>query len=153
MILQELFDQKLQSSNIEYENNTCLDARKTIGGIPINFYADAVNGIWTVEFSADVPGKDKYALTGTRNEVQVLSFVMSCLKHLIQKHEPEAIKFTSNKSDGSRTSLYKRMTSYFKDQYDVEVSDAGKNDRFIMKRHEAQEQTLKDGERRTSDFL
>ena len=72
--------------------------------------------IWEVEFSE----KDKnqvgstFAKTGSGGEMQVFSFVISSLKELISRYDPDEITFSSYKADGNRTHLYQRMLTKIK---------------------------------------
>ena len=126
MKLNEVLDSK-----VDYTVNARDNRFNTIfkkGDIKVEFYATAVDDseYWEVYFI----GFDGDKHTGTFSiinskglEFQIMSFVKKSFIEFIERYSPLEVKFTSDKSDKARSSLYARMlkSSASKAGYDFEL--------------------------------
>lgn len=132
MILRELFNAKDDIGHVVKLSEE-FHAFKRIGGREIRFSAEHYRGIWELTFS-EVEGegyqsRTKFDMTGKGYEVEVMSFVMECVRRVIKEYDPNKLKFSSKTKEKSRTSLYRRMISRFAKDYEVEEKLDG--DQFI----------------------
>lgn len=94
---------------------------------------------WEVEFYEEKLGKRglTFAKTGSGSELQVFSFVIKSLTEMIERYNPEVIRFGSDKSDENRTRLYKRMVDRFAPKLGYELDrllSRTRDDMFVIKR-------------------
>jgi len=115
-IINEVFNTDV-SGRIVRATNDLFTTKAEIAGRTIVFNASmyeigmGVNPevVWEIEFTERTPGNATYGKSGSGGELQVFSFVIESIKELISRYKPDKISFSSSKSDGNRTSLYKRM--------------------------------------------
>lgn len=90
------------------------------------------NTLWFVEFAQVDGNKTTFKATGSGNELQVFSVVVSSIKELVSRYEPDMIRFTASKSEGeigdTRASLYARLAQRFKmPDYDLIRKEQGED--------------------------
>jgi hypothetical protein len=70
---------------------------------------------WDINFSIN----DAYDVTGGGDQFRIFATIMDIAKHWIDKHRPQRIKFSSDKSGGqlSRSRLYSAMCNKFAKQF------------------------------------
>lgn len=116
--ISEVFNSDVKGQLVRATNDL-FATRAEIGGRTITFSGskyDANNGLetWEVAFMESTPGNFTYGKSGSGQELQVFSFIIESLKELVSRYSPEVIEFTSDKADGNRSSLYKRMATRIK---------------------------------------
>lgn len=141
MILSELFDQPHGAERIVAMSDE-FHMYKDIGDREIRFTAHRTDMIpggagglmdmghakntWDVEFAEvritedGTSKKSTHKLTGSGNEVEVMSFVVGCLKEFVKRYKPAKITFSAKSTEESRVKLYKRMLGRLADDYEVE---------------------------------
>lgn len=107
-ILNEVFDSNVQG-RMTKRTATMFQTEADIGGRKIVFSAVDNGQYWEVQFTEKSSKGTTFSKTGSGNEMQVFSFVLESLKLFGSLYNPEEIQFTSDQSDGNRTSLYKRI--------------------------------------------
>lgn len=106
----EVFDSDVPGKIIRASNESFI-TKATIGSREIKFTGAGNDGNWEVDFTEHSPDRGStFRKSGSGNELQVFSFVLESLKLLIAKYSPDSVLFTSDESDGNRTSLYARMS-------------------------------------------
>jgi hypothetical protein len=114
VILTEIFDSDV-SSNLVRATSDLFTTEATIGDRKIVFNAAESDGNkWEIEFYEKHLGSMTYGKTGSGKEIQVFSFVIESINELISRYHPDEISFSSYKSDGNRTDLYKRILDKIK---------------------------------------
>jgi hypothetical protein len=131
MKINELFDKTEDLGRVVALSEE-FHAFKTIGGREIRFSASVISeGCWEVEF-AEQGEEDPYgatmtshSMTGKGHEFEVMSFVMGCVKRVIEKYSPPQIEFMAKSNDESRVSLYRKLLKRFARDYNVRESEMG----------------------------
>lgn len=96
-----------------------------IGERKIEFSAlEFTQGRWTVEFTESNKKGKTHELTGSGNELQVLSFVVQSLNIFMKKYNPSEITFSA--AGRSRFKAYQRIFNrMFSKDYNMVVDDVG----------------------------
>lgn len=155
MKLFELFDKTDDLGHVAALSQE-FHAFKDIGGRRMRFSAGLTGDTWEVEF-AEVSGDEvsddenvsQHGMTGKGHEIEVMSFVMSCFRHFIEKYKPMHLEFEAKSSEQSRVSLYRRMLKrfakdYFVREFDVGMGRAEKYKTFDLTRKSITEGQIKD---------
>lgn len=72
-----------------------------------------------------------------KQAMQVFAFVMECLKELVKRKDPRVVEFSSEKSDGNRTSVYTRLSKrYTPAGYSLSIKSGGHKDMFTFTKTE-----------------
>lgn len=116
MILCELFDKP--SSDIKTSSTPDkFRAVATIGNRDIVFVAEywSVAEVWDVSFYEKA--KDSYKtstkMTGSGNEIQVMSTIKNMMEMFFQEYNPDEVSFSADSEDKSRINVYARMLKRF----------------------------------------
>jgi hypothetical protein len=130
MKLNELFDKEDHGGKVAVDRKNGYDpvfeVTKQIGGREITFTVEKDLGVrYVISFSEDSEQtesgeKSNHGLTGSGNEIEVMSFVMACMREFIQKFNPKAMEFSAFKTEQSRVQLYKRMIKRFANDFDTQ---------------------------------
>ena len=113
MILLELFNTKIKAE-VEQDDGEGYQVTANIGDRDISFYSEIYSRddktVCYIEFmEVNKQGKNTYTLTKSGKEFEVFAFVKQCMEHIIKKHKPDFITFSSKSEEASRISLYKKM--------------------------------------------
>lgn len=137
MLLAELGDRKIKV-RFTRNDDRVLDADATIGDRKIEFSAAYFDQYWNVVFSEAKYDEEtqewsqaEVEVTGSGHEFEVLSMITTCMKELLKKN-PQAIKFTADKSgaERKRVSIYRRLADKLLRDFDREEEDVGKEIEF-----------------------
>lgn len=132
--LAEAFDSDVDGTILQ-NTPELFRVRAIIAGRQIRFMAALTKGEWDVVFIEHGKTGSTTSKTGSGGAMEVFSFVMECIKKLIELRKPEVISFTSEVSDENRTSLYTRLAKrYTPKEYEVTVDTRGTSDLFTFKR-------------------
>jgi hypothetical protein len=134
MLLCELGDRSVKVTTIRNDDEV-FDAEAMIGDRKIVFYAVKMGRTWpywNVVFSEEKYDEDEelwidtVEATGSGNQFEVLSMVMTCLKTLLKKN-PEEVRFSASKggADSARAAIYRKLARKIFKGYDVEEIDNG----------------------------
>ena len=81
-----------------------------INGNHLVLFADNEKSVWYIDFEVN----DNMEVTDSGgNEVAIFSTVIAMLKHFVETASPETVKFTADKTEKSRISLYDKMVKKF----------------------------------------
>lgn len=137
MLLAELGDRKVKV-RFTRNDDRVLDAEADIGDRKIEFSAVYFDQYWNVVFSEAKYDEETQEwshagveATGSGREFEVLSMIATCMKELLKKN-PQAIKFTADKSgaERKRVSIYRRIGDKLLKGFDREEEDVGKEIEF-----------------------
>jgi hypothetical protein len=111
-------------------------AKAFIGGRPIIFTAmfNDAQDIWEIDFSEKRLNKstgyieNSAAVTGSGAEFKVFATVLAMIQKFIQKCHVTSFRFTAEKSDGNRSSLYKKLVKKFIPDGWTQVTDGKSSD-------------------------
>jgi hypothetical protein len=134
MFLFELGDRSVKVKTIRNDDRV-FDAEAKIGNRQILFSAVKMGHslpYWNVVFSEETWNEDNeewvgsVEATGSGNQFEVLSMIMSCMKTLLKKN-PEEVRFSASKGgdDSSRANIYRKLGQKIFKGYDVEEIDNG----------------------------
>lgn len=134
MLLFELGDRSVKVETIRNDDSV-FDAEAEIGNRKILFSAVKMGRswpYWNVVFSEETWDEDNeewigsVEATGSGNQFEVLSMIMSCMKTLLKKN-PEEVRFSASKggADSSRAAIYRKLGQKIFKGYDVEEIDNG----------------------------
>jgi len=149
MLLLELFKSQPEHRQVVSDTAHRYEVRAIVGKREIVFLATLYevhdNEWWDVEFAQVEEGEDDYdggapsqltyELTKGGKEFEVFSFILQCLKELVQKRHPNKIKFSASKKDSeTRAKLYEKLAKKFAavHGYTMEREDKGAQVRFTM---------------------
>lgn len=134
--LDELFDRK-SDYFVDKATDSVFRTSKDIGNRKIVFTAasngehpDGQGEVWEVDFqekSLDAPmARGTFGITGSGNEVEVMTMVVASLQEFVSRYAPQAIMFTAD-ADGGRAKLYDRMIARLGTQYTLRKTDRGQS--------------------------
>lgn len=145
MRLLEILDKKITNFEVHDEEDShggnVLQITAKIGDRKIQFYGDSniddKKSYWDIGFTEEKSDKrHTYELTGSGNEFAVFAFIKQCMEILIDKHHPDIIHFTADKTSGSnRAKLYEKLLRKNLKGYNLRVSDDGSRQvKFILEK-------------------
>ena len=70
---------------------------------------DPASDTWSVDFKEVDGGRKTYQRTGSGQSMQVISFVIDCLRDITERYHPAAIEFSADKGSGGISKLYQRI--------------------------------------------
>lgn len=139
--LNEAFDTTIsyqvdRATNDEFITSAVIGNREIVYGGEENR-----DGVWQIAFlerKISDSSSGTFSKSGSGNEFSVFSFVIESTKQLISRYRPKEIRFTSEKTDENRTSLYTKLLKKFPiEGYTfVGVNNKGIDDEFIIKRND-----------------
>lgn len=104
-------------------DNEYFAAEFTSNGRKIKFVASKEDGVWNVEFAemvkavrsefGDTVNHYTFKKTGSGNEFEVFATIKAIVAQFVKEYKPEVFYFTSDKSDKSRSRLYKTLSQKF----------------------------------------
>jgi hypothetical protein len=123
MKLNELFGSADHGAEVENSEHH-FNVKKMIGDRLISFSADRSDrDDWEVSFAEWRGDKVSVDMTGSGNEIQVMSFVVACMRDFIKRRNPERIVFGSEFSDKSRSTVYHHLVKRFGGDYELSPDD------------------------------
>lgn len=111
----------------------------------VKFFAgmdDPDENVWMISFVDATSGLHSSGKTDSGAQFAVKNFVVSCLRTLIQKHNPEGLAFSADKSEEdfgpTRASVYARvMAREFKQFKHVPLKQSGDEEFFLYRLNES----------------
>lgn len=132
MLLLELFDKPLPYKKVESSSMKDSYEFTTTGGISINVNVFKIQNFR--QAGVDIEGTgigfdfqntkfqgDKEGITGTGDEFEIFSTVLTIIKKALLEHDPELVAFGAH--EGSRQKLYDRMIKLMQRKYSYELLD------------------------------
>jgi len=132
MLLLELFDRPLQYKKVNSSSQKDSFEFTTSSGIIINVNVFKIQDFRQAGVDIDGTGigfdfqntefkGDKEGITGTGDEFEIFSTVLTIIKKALVEHDPELVAFGAH--EDSRQTLYDRMIKVMQRKYSYELLD------------------------------
>ncbi len=132
-IIQEMLDTP-RRVKVVFDAEDAWEAEFFGGPNVYKFNANADDGVWDVDFSLRGKGQPAYGNTGTGNELQVLSGVLSAFRKFVSDKQPQMITITS--PDPARTRIFGHLIAKHA------ASLGYKQDGPVLRQHSGQQYVL-----------
>jgi hypothetical protein len=140
MILFEILNKKIDYKVIDDDAYVYI-ASAVIKGRTIEFEGHRTldhgfNSVWVINFREISGDRCTYNLTKNGGEFEVFAFIKQMIEELIRKRKPNFIRFTSDKGDKIRSSLYKKLIMKYAKGYELKVAADDRNqvDKFTLEK-------------------
>jgi len=132
MLLHEIFDRPLPYKQVSSSSHKDSFEFTTSGGITINVNVFKIPDFRQAGVDIDGAGigfdfqntefeGDKEGITGTSDEFEVFSTVITIIRKALLEHDPELVAFGAH--EGNRQSLYDKMIKFMQRKYSYELLD------------------------------